>query len=412
MFAEQILRMVAGLLVGIWVARYLGPAQFGLFSYAVAFAAIFSAIAKLGLDSIVVRDLIRVPNQRDQYLGTAFWLKLGGAFAMLAAIAFAMQFTSNDATTNLYIFIIASGTIFQAFEVVDFYFQSKVLSKFVSICKLPQLLISSMIKLYLIYIQADLFWFVLVILVDQLTLAVALFFAYRYQRFGSFYRHFDRIIAKKLLSDSWPQIVSGFAIMIYIRIDQVMVKEMLGNKETGFYTAAIRLSEVWYFVPMVISQSLFPAIVSAKKTSDALYSVRLRRLYSLVVFMAIGVALPTTFLSDWLVTLLYGSAYKDAGNVLMIHIWAGVFVSLGVVGSRWLINENLQHIMLYRTISGAILNIVLSYILIPIFGIIGAASATLISILFASYLLDYFDKNTRGMFYQKTKAFLFVGAFK
>ena len=137
MFAEQLLRMFAGLLVGIWVARYLGPNQFGLFSYSIAFASIFSSIAKLGLDGVVVRDLVRYPSRRDLYMGTAFWLKLMGAGVMLAIMAFAVQLTSNDATTSLYIIIIASGTVFQSFEVVDFYFQSKVLSnsfQFVSWC--------------------------------------------------------------------------------------------------------------------------------------------------------------------------------------------------------------------------------------------------------------------------------------
>ena len=152
MFAEQMLRMVAGLLVGIWVARHLGPAQFGVFSYVIAFTALFGSLAKLGLDSIVVRDLVREPTLRDSYLGTAFWLKLVGALFMLGTIGIVVKLTSSDAITKLYIFIIASGTIFQSFEVVDFYFQSKVLSKFVSICKLIQLLISSILKLYLIFI--------------------------------------------------------------------------------------------------------------------------------------------------------------------------------------------------------------------------------------------------------------------
>ena len=170
MFAEQLLRMIAGLLVGIWVARYLGPEQFGVFSYAIAFASLFSSIAKLGLDGIVVRDLVKEPEQRDCYLGTAFWLKLMGAILMLGIVAISMQLTSSDHLTNLYILIIASGAIFQSFEVVDFYFQSKVLSKFVSICKMTQLFISSLLKLYFIFTGAELIYFVLITIVDQVTL--------------------------------------------------------------------------------------------------------------------------------------------------------------------------------------------------------------------------------------------------
>lgn len=394
--------MVAGLLVGIWVARYLGPAQFGVFSYAVAFAALFSAIAKLGLDNIMVRDLVRVPDQRDSYLGTAFWLKLIGAIVMLALIALSTQFTSNDATTNLYIFIIASGTIFQAFEVVDFYFQSKVLSKFVSICKLTQLLISSLIKLYLIFIQADLFWFVLISLVDQFTLAVSLFFAYRYQKVGGFYRQFDRTIAKQLLHDSLPLIFSGLVIAIYMRIDQIMIKEILGEKEVGLYSAAVRISEVWYFIPMIIANSLFPSIVNTKKVSEELYYARLQRLYTLMVWVAISIALPMTFLSDWLITLLYGEAYRAAGQVLMIHIWAGVFVFLGVASSKWFISEGLQKYSTINTVFGAIVNVLLNFLLIPKYGIYGAAIATVLAQSVASYFMNLAFQQTRSNFLRLT----------
>jgi O-antigen/teichoic acid export membrane protein len=354
--------------------------------------AIFGSIAKLGLDGIVVRNLVHQPEQRDVYLGTAFWLKLGGAVISLGVVAIATLFTSNDHTTNLYILIIASGMIFQSFEVIDFYFQSNILSKFVSLCKLMQLLLSSLLKLYFILTGSDLLWFVVVSLVDQFTLAVTLYIAYRYQKLGIFYRDFDLMTAKKFLKDSWPLIFSGLIIMIYMRIDQIMIKEMLGDKEVGLYSAAVRLSEAWYFIPMIITNSLFPAIVSAKKVSEELYYARLQRLYTFMVWMAIGIALPMTFLSDWLVTLLYGGEYREAGRVLMIHIWAGVFVFLGVAFGRYLLVENLSKKTFYRTFFGAVTNMALNLILIPRYGIYGAAIATLIAQFIANYIYDIFDK--------------------
>ena len=407
MFAEQLLRMVAGLLVGIWVARYLGPEQFGVFSYAIAFASLFSSIAKLGLDGIVVRDLVREPEQRDRYLGTAFWLKLGGAAVMLGAVALATQLTSSDRLINLYILIIASGAIFQSFEVVDFYFQSKVLSKFVSICKMTQLLLSSLLKLYFIFTGADLIWFVLVTLVDQLSLALSLYLAYRNQKLGSFYRHFDMKTAKQLLKDSWPLIFSGLVIMIYMRIDQIMIKEMLGEREVGLYSAAVRLSEVWYFIPAIITTSLFPSIINAKKISEKLYYTRLQRLYTLMVWLAIAIALPMTFLSGWLVTLLYGAAYSEAGKVLMINIWAGVFVFIGVASSKWFISEGLQKYLTINTVVGAIVNILLNLFLIPKYGIYGAAIATVISQALASYFMNLIFKRTRLNFFRLTRSAIY-----
>ena len=404
MFAEQILRLIAGLLVGVWVARYLGPEKFGVFSYAIAFATIFSSIAKLGLDGIVVRDLVREPNQRDLILGTSFWLKLGGAVVTLCIVAIAMHFTANHLTTNLYIFIIASGMTFQSFEVIDFYFQSKVLSKFVSLCKLSQLLLSSLMKIYLVLTGAELFWFVVVSLVDQATLAMSLYIAYRYQKLGSFYRKFDLKTARNLLKDSFPLIFSSLAIMIYMRIDQIMIKEMLGDREVGIYSAAVRLSEVWYFIPMLITRSLFPAIVNAKKVSKELYYMRLQRLYTFMVWMAIVIALPMTFLSDWLVTLLYGEAYRVAGQVLMINIWAGVFVFLGVASGRWFLSENLQKFSTMNTVMGAISNILLNLILIPKYGVYGAAISTLLSQSIAAYFMNLAFTKTRSNFFRMTNS--------
>jgi O-antigen/teichoic acid export membrane protein len=407
MFGEQVLRMIAGLLVGIWVARYLGPEQFGVFSYATAFVAIFSTVAKLGLDGIVVRDLVNEPHKSELYLGTAFWLKLAGALVTFIIIAFATLFTSNDSTTNLYIFIIASGIVFQSFEVIDFYFQSKVLSKFVSLCKMTQLLLSSLLKIYFVLTGADLFWFVVVSLIDQLSLAVTLYIVYKYQKLDNFYRHFDKEVAKKFLKNSWPLIFSSLVVMVYMRIDQVMIKEMLGIREVGVYSAAVRLSEAWYFIPMIITSSLFPAIVGAKKISEELYYARLQRLYTFMVWTAIAIALPITFLSDWLVMLLYGEEYMGAGKVLMIQIWAGLFVFLGVASSSWLTSENLQIIAFYRTFAGAIINIALNLLLIPVYGIVGAAIATLVSYMFAGFLFDIFNHNTKKIFLMKISAFGF-----
>ncbi len=405
MFGEQILRMVAALLVSIWVARYLGPAQFGIFSYAIAFVSIFGILAKLGLDGIMVRDLVNEPQKRDIYLGTAFWLKLIGAFFMLASVAIATLFTTNDHTTNLYIFIIASGIIFQSFEVVDFYFQSQVLSKFVSICKIIQLLLSSALKVYFVVTGADLFWFVVVTLIEQVTLALTLYIAYKYQKLGSFYRHFDFNTAKKLLKDSWPLIFSGLAMAVYMRIDQIMIKEMLGDKEVGIYSAAVRLSEVWYFIPVIITNSLAPAIISARNVSYDLYKNRLQKLCTVMVWLAIVLAIFITFFSGMLVNILFGSAYQAASGVLAIQIWGGIFVFIGVASGVFFTAENYTRKTLYRTALGAVSNVLLNIVMIPLYGIYGAAVATLISQFVVNLAYDFFDDDVKEIRNIKIKSF-------
>ena len=328
LFGEKILRMVVGLFVGIWVARYLGPEQFGLFSYAQSFVGLFTAIATLGLDGIVVRELVKDESRRDELIGTAFYLKLIGAIAVLIVLAVAIQFTSNDHYTNVLVFIIASATIFQAFNVVDMYFQAKVLSKYVVYANVISLFISSIVKVVLILNDAPLIAFAWATLFDSVVLALG--FIYYYVKNSSIFNIknliFKRETAVSLLKDSWPLILSGIVVSIYMKIDQVMIQEMMGSEAVGQYAAATRLSEAWYFIPMVVASSLFPAIINAKKQSEELYYARLQKLYDLMVWMAIAIALPMTFLSDWIINLLYGEQYSQAGSVLMIHIWAGIFV--------------------------------------------------------------------------------------
>jgi len=414
LFGEKILRMVVGLFVGIWVARYLGPEQFGLFSYAQSFVGLFTAIATLGLDGIVVRELVKDGSRRDELIGTVFWLKFMGAFGVLLILAIAVNFTLNDSYTNTLVFIIASATIFQSFNVIDFYFQSKVLSRYIVYANVISLLISSIVKVTLILNEAPLIAFAWVVFFDSFVLAFG--FIYFYIKNNSNFHiqnlTFSKSTAVDLLNDSWPLILSSMVIAVYMKIDQVMIKEMMSPEAVGQYAAAVRISEAWYFIPMVIASSLFPAIISAKKQSEELYYKRLQKLYDLIVWIAIAMALPMTFLSDWVVNLLYGKQYSQAGSVLMIHIWAGIFIGFSVVSGKWYISENLTHIAFYRNISGAITNIILNLWMIRIYGIQGAAIATLISYCIAGYLFDFFTLKTRKVFYQKTNALFFKNLIK
>jgi O-antigen/teichoic acid export membrane protein len=406
LFAEKILRMIVGLFVGIWIARYLGPEQFGLFSYAMSFVGLFTAIAALGLDGIVVRELVKDENKRDILIGTTFFLKLIGAILTLIILFIATQFTSNDTLTNALIFIIASSVIFQSFNVVDFYFQAKVLSKFVVFANVIMHFIGSIVKIALILNEAELIYFAYAVLFESIILALGFIYFYSKQKELSFASwKFDKNTAKSLLKDSWPLILSAIAISIYMRIDQVMIKEMLGNEAVGQYAAAVRISEAWYFIPVVIASSMFPAIINAKKISEKLYYERLQKLYDLMVWLAIAIALPMTFLSDWVINVLYGAEYNQAGDVLMIHIWAGIFVFLGVAVGKYLAVENWTKKYFYRALFGVILNVILNYFFIPIYGVSGAAISTLLGQLVANYIYDIFDRSLHIQLKMKTISF-------
>ena len=393
---ERISRMVITLLVGIYIARYLGPSNYGLLSYAQSFVVLFSAIATLGLDNIVVRDLVGNEKKRDELLGVTFILKVAGSILLLGILAVVVRFTTNDNFTNLLIFIIALAIIFQSFNAIDFYFRSKVLAKYAVYARTASVVSSAIIKFLLIYFKMGLIYFAAVTVIESVILAIVLIIMYTKQKLNIFNWRIKFDLAKRLLKDSWPLILSGIAISIYMRIDQVMIKEMVDTKGVGNYAVAVRLSEVWYFIPMAITSSVFPAIINAKKIGEKLYYGRLQKLYDLMTWLAVGIALPITFLANDIIRLLFGIQYQDAAGVLRIYIWAGIFVFLGVASSQYLIAENYTRVSFFVTFMGMIANVILNIILIPKYGINGAATATLLSQFMVAFSIILIPKTRKN----------------
>lgn len=404
LFIEKMVRIFVAVFVGIWVARYLGPEQYGQYSYALSFVGLFITVASLGLNGVLVRELVKYPEKRDVLLGTGFFLKVGGAILVFALLGIATLFTSNDSLAKMMIFVIGGTTIFQSLGVIDFYFQSKVLSKYVVYANLGALTFSSLIKVGLVLYQQPVIAFAWVFLFESIVFAIGLLFFYWKNKMAIHNWVFKRPMALILLKDSWPLILSGFVISVYMKIDQVMIKEILGDEKVGQYAVAVKLSELWYFIPVIIVSSFFPAIINAKNEGMKVYHQRLQSLYDILVWLAICIAVPMTFLSDWIVAVLYGEAFQLAGDVLMIHIWTGIFVFLGLAFSNYLTNENLTKKSFYRTLLGAISNVILNLILIPKMGIRGAAIATLIAQFITNYGYDFFDKDLHGQLKMKTKS--------
>jgi len=396
LFAEKILRMVVGLLVGVWVARYLGPEQFGLLSYALSFVGLFSIIATFGLDEIVVRELVKDESRRDDLIGTAFWLKLCGAFVVLLVLAFAVIFTSNDNKTNTLIFIIASALIFQSFNVIDFYFQSKVMGKFIVYANLISLFVSSIIKITLILNDASLIAFAWVVLFDGFILACGfIYFFLIHSTFKINNLIFYKSTAIDLLKDSWPLIFSGAVLMIQARIDQVMIKEMINSTEVGYYSAAIRLIEAFGFIPVMLKISLYPSILNSRKDSYELYQNRLLNYYRLNFLLFLAVAIPLSMFSEQIVTLLFGNEYHSVGILLSLMAIRLFFTNMGVARGAYIINENLMVFSLITMTLGTITNIVLNYYWIPLYASKGAILATIISFLVSIFVVDLFYSKTR-----------------
>ena len=399
LMVHRVLNMVVALLVGVYVARYLGPERFGLLSYAGSFVGMFTALATLGLDSIMVRELVKSPERRDELLGTAFWLKVGGTILMWITIAATVPFTNNDTQTNILIVIIAIGVIFQAFNVIDFNYQAIVKSKYVVYSQLFQLAVSSIIKLVFIGISAPLTWFASVFLFDALVHAVGMTVMYLNNTGKVWQWKWRGGTAKELLRDSWPLILSSGAIMIQARIDQVMLKEMIGSEEVGQYSVALRMIEAFGFIPMVIYNSLAPSITKAKKLNNTFYRQRLIQLYRLMFLLFLATAIPIYLTARPVVSFLFGEVYTKAGLLLQLFAIRLFFTNLGVARSLFITNNNLFKYSLIVSLIGATSNIALNYLLIPIYSASGALVSTIVSFTLAIFVMDVFYSKTRENFF-------------
>ncbi len=409
LFADRILRMGAGLFVGVWVARYLGVQQYGIFNYAYAFVSLLAPIANLGLDNVVIRYTANNPSNKDELLGTTFWLLLFAAIGTLVlAVGSISLFRQNEILVISLVSIFATTWIFQAFDTIDLWFRAQVLSKYTVVAKNIAFVIVTLLKIFLIKIQASLVTFAWATLAEFVLGAIGLVIAYRINGYSLQSWRWNSKLAKGLLKESWPLIFSSLAILIYMKIDLIMLGQMVGDKAVGIYSAATRISEVWYFIPMAIASSVCPSIYRAKEINEELYYQRIGQFLRLVVMMALVIALPMTFLSETIITTLFGNGYIEAGKILAIHIWASLFVFMGVATSPWFIAEGLNHLSMYRTIIGAISNILLNLFLIPTYEGFGAAIATVISYALASFFSNATHPKTMKIFQMQVKSILML----
>lgn len=401
---EKVIRMVVGLFVGVWMARYLGPEGFGLLSYAQSFAYLFAVFSTLGLDGIVTRELVKDETRRDQLLGTAFLMKLIGALVIFPIITLATLFTSAADSTNLLIYIIATSIIFQSFNVIDFYYQAKVISKYVAWSNTISLLISSLTKIYFILTEAPLIYFAFTLVLDALILALGLVYFYtRHHKFDVFKWQFKVTTAKYLLLQSWPLILSLFAISVYMKIDQIMIKEMINAEAVGQYAAAVKLVEPIMAMAHIVILSLFPAIVNAVNDPNKL-NQRMTSLYSLVFWAGIFIFLATFFIHDYLIHFLYGEAYHQAAAVLLLYVLGLPFAFWVNASSKWFIAKGYQIQLFIRAFFGAVISIILNYLLIPQYHVLGAALATVLTYFFIGFIFDLLSRQTRAQSLLKFKS--------
>jgi O-antigen/teichoic acid export membrane protein len=387
LITERILRLVLAFITTILIVRYLGPEKFGVLSYAISLVSLVSILAYAGLENILTRELVKAPEKSNEILGTGFVMRSIGSVLVIVIIFIAGIFTNETKENFTIILIVGAANIFQPFGVIDFYFQSKVQAKYSVIVQSVSFLMLTIARIISIYLQAPLIVFAILLSVEIFFAGVGYILAYSFQKRSIFLWKFNRHIALEFLRDSWPLVLSGLAVSTFAKIDQVLLKFMVDEKGVGLYSAAVRIVEAWYFIPMAITTSIFPAILNAKQNSIEKYQERLGKLYDLMSYISISIAFLLSLLSGIIINSFYGFEYRDSSLVLTIYIWSGVATFLGVASNQFLIAENLTRLSLYRSLFGMITNIGLNLYLIPIYGIYGAAWATLISYFLSTFFI-------------------------
>lgn len=389
LFADRAIALLVGLFLGAWLARYLAPAQFGQYNYAVAFSALFAPLASLGLASPTIRELVRTPTYKGTILGTVFVLQLiAGTLSFVIAVAGGHLLHRYDALTGTLITILSAGVIFQAVtNTIDCWFQSQVQSKYMVWARNTALLLTAATQVVLILIEASLITFAIASLAQLAICAVAAGIAYGANKQQMHTWRYSTQWARSLLATSWPLAISGVAVVVYMRIDLLMLGRMTGEESLGVYSVAVRLSELWYFLPVAVATSVFPSIVRSRETQPVrVYLRRLQLFYDISAIIAYSITVPCALLASPIINWLFGPAYQGAGPILSIRIWAFLFVSVGVARNQYLYAEKMTRFAMAATILGAISNITLNLILIPTHGALGAAWATLISQAISAYL--------------------------
>ena len=412
LLAERIFRMAVQLFVGIYVARYLGPERFGLLSYANSYVGIFTAIAILGLDGIVVRELVKSPDQRDTFLGTSFLLKVVGTLLMWVLILATLFFSNNDPLTSALIAIIAFGVIFQTFNVIDYNFQAEVKSKYVVHSQIAQLIVSSITKLVLILKGLPLVWFAAVYSLDAIILAVGLAYAYS-RNSGSIKKwKWNAKVALALLLDSWPLMFAYMSYLIYAKIDRIMIKEMLDEHNVGIYSAAYILYEAPLFISLMIAKSVYPILVQYYQDNKNKFFQLYSTLSSYMTLLSYLIVLFIFIFHEILIQITFGESFEESSKILMLLSFGMIPMFNAFLRSSYITISGNQKIILYTTLFSAMLNIVLNLLLIKAYGVIGAVYATVFSQTVSLIVLNFAFTNTRSIFFIQAKSLLLFGIWR
>lgn len=394
MIGGKVFQMSLSLVMGMITARYLGPSNFGVINYTASFVAFFTSVCTLGLNGIIVKELIDNPNKEGEILGTSIYMRLVSSLLSSISILIIIKLINPKEDIFLIIaFLQVLSLIFQSFDMINYWYQAKMMSKFCVITQSIGYLVMTVYRIVILLLNKSVEWFAFCTSLDMLVISSLLLISY--YKNGGQKLSFSMMRAKTMIGKSYHFILSGLMVAIYGQMDKIMLGKMLNTDVVGYYSTAANICSMWTFILMAIIDAARPIIMQVRTESRLLYKKRIKQLYAAIIWISFSVAILFSIFSKYIIIILYGEAFIPAVETLKIISWSTAFSYLGVARSIWLVCENKQKYVKYLSFMGAMCNLILNAILIPIIGINGAAVATLITQIVTNFIAPMIIKETR-----------------
>lgn len=390
----RVAQSLLNLVVSMIMARYLGPSNYGVISYAASLVAFAVPIVQLGLNNIIVHEVVDKPDKEGETMGTTLGLTIVSSLLgviTITAISFFINYGERD--TIIICALYSISLIFQMTEMIHYWYQAKLMSKYVALASLFSRVIVSLYKIYLILSAKSVFWFAIVHGLDYLIISFILFFTYKKMRAQKLTFSFE--MAKHLIAQGKHFVIPGIMVSIFSQTDKIMLKHMIGDASSGYYTAAVTCAGMTVFVFSAVIESCRPVIFANKKTNKRKYEDSIVNMYSVVIYMALVQSVVFTVGADLIVNILYGTEFLPTVPILRIITWHSAFSYIGSANIAWMLAEDKHKYLWIINLSGVIVNIFGNCMLIPIYGECGAALASLGTQFFINYLLYFIIKPFR-----------------
>ena len=373
--AGRIYHMLLAFFVGLLTARYLGPGNFGLINYAATYTSFFASLCTLGINAVIVKNFVDHPEEEGETIGSAIVLRtLSSVLSVLMMLGITLVADKGERTTHAVVLLCGVGVVFQVMDTLDYWFQSRLASKYSTFATVISYTVVSGYKVWLLVTGKSVAWFAVSTSIDYMIVAIVLLAMYRKQngpRFSCSVRK-----AKELFGSSYHFILAGLMISIYGSTDKFMLKQMMNESEVGFYSTAVSLCNTWVFLLTAVIDSLHPVILQAFENKQ-LFERKNKQLYAIVFYTSAGISLFLSLLASPIVDMLYGEAYAPAAAPLRIITWYTAFSYLGVARNAWIVSYGRQNYLVYLYGGAAVTNVLLNAIMIPRWGASGAALASL-----------------------------------